>query len=115
MASGGFLVDGAMLNVTSSYVHAVTLETHLTCANAPILLNSALLGRGMMLDTGAFGAYIPPEYLATIYGPVEGSSLLDDGAWSVPCDTGMNVSVMFGFVCHGFHRRNEVLNYDVRI
>lgn len=51
-----------------------------------------------MLDTGAFGAYIPPEYLAAIYGPAEGSYLLKDGAWSVPCNTKMNVTVMFGCV-----------------
>lgn len=77
--------------------------------------NSALRDRGMMLDTGAFGTYIPPEYLAEIYGPVEGSSLLEDGAWSVPCDTKMNVSVMFGCVRYSFPRTGEVLIYDVWI
>ncbi len=61
--------------------------------------HSALLDRGMVLDTGAFGTYIPPEYLAAVYGPIDGSSLLDDGAWGIPCDTKMNVSVIFGWVC----------------
>ncbi|KAL1948469.1 hypothetical protein VTO73DRAFT_12544 [Trametes versicolor] len=92
ISSEGFLVNGAKLNITST----------------------ALVERGMMLDTGAFGAYIPPEYLAAIYGPVDGSSLLDDGTWRVPCDTKMNVSVMFGDIAYSIHPLDMTEVYDIQ-
>ncbi|EIW53369.1 acid protease [Trametes versicolor FP-101664 SS1] len=95
VSSGGFLVNGAAPNVSAA-------------------TNSAVVNYGMMLDTGAFGAYIPPEYLAAIYSPVQGSSLLDDGAWSVPCDTRMNVSVMFGDVVYPIHPLDMTEVYDVQ-
>ncbi|OJT14048.1 hypothetical protein TRAPUB_9405 [Trametes pubescens] len=92
VSSGGFLVNGVMLNITSA----------------------ALLDRGMVLDTGAFGTYIPPEYLAAVYGPIDGSSLLDDGAWGIPCDTKMNISVIFGDMVYPIHPLDMIEVYDVR-
>ena len=51
-----------------------------------------------ILDSGVYATFAPPEYLHAIYSPVPGSSLLEDGSWSVPCDTRMNVSIFLGCV-----------------
>ncbi|KAH9854587.1 acid protease [Lenzites betulinus] len=93
--SGGFLVNGLPLNITSSSTADL---------NKPV----------MMLDTGAFAASIPPEYLRAIYGSLPGAALMRDGYWSVPCDTKMNVSIYFGDIAYPIHPLDMTEPYDVQ-
>ncbi|KAM5545904.1 hypothetical protein V8D89_000030 [Ganoderma adspersum] len=55
------------------------------------------------LDTGAYTACVPPEYMRAIYGSIPGAHLLDDGYWSVPCDAKLNVSMVIGNATFPIH------------
>ncbi|RDX52602.1 acid protease [Lentinus brumalis] len=79
--SRGFVVDGTVVNLSGSGTDELRF----------------------ILDSGVYATFAPPEYLRAIYSPVPGSFLLEDGTWSVPCDTRMNVSVLLGETAYGIH------------
>ncbi len=76
--SRGFVVDGTVVNLSGSGTDELRF----------------------ILDSGVYATFAPPEYLRAIYSPVLGSFLLEDGTWSVPCDTRMNVSLLIGCVLY---------------
>ncbi|PIL29044.1 hypothetical protein GSI_09092 [Ganoderma sinense ZZ0214-1] len=66
------------------------------------------------LDTGAYTACVPPEYMRAIYGSIPGSYLLDGGYWSVPCDAKLNVSMVIGNGTFPIHPIDMTEVYDVQ-
>ncbi|KAI0717909.1 hypothetical protein C8T65DRAFT_640350 [Cerioporus squamosus] len=86
--SGGFVVDGTIINLSGSDTSdSGTMTDELR----------------FILDSGVYATFAPPEYLRAIYSPVPGSFLLEDGTWSVPCDTRMHVSVLLGGTAYEIH------------
>nr|VWP02664.1 Chitin synthase (EC [Ganoderma boninense] len=67
-----------------------------------------------VLDTGAYTACVPPEYMRAIYSSIPGSYLLDDGYWSVPCDAKLNVSMIIGNGTFPIHPIDMTEVYDVQ-
>ncbi|KAI0672319.1 aspartic peptidase domain-containing protein [Trametes maxima] len=92
ISSSGFTVNGRLLDFT----------------------NPGPAERPFILDSGSFAACVPPEYLRAIYSPVPGSYLMDDGSWSVPCNTKMDISVTFGGVSYPIHPIDMTEVYDIR-
>ena len=50
-----------------------------------------------LLDSGTSLGILPPYYWDAVYGEIPGLKVLDEaaGAYSLPCETKLNVSVVF--------------------
>ncbi|KAJ6513263.1 acid protease [Mycena sanguinolenta] len=91
---------GAESNV-SSYLHWVTplaafsvngtkISPIPTYAN--VTANSSLA----LFDIGTSGIFGPYQDVERLFAQVDGSRLVDDGLWAVPCDTAVPISFTFG-------------------
>lgn len=85
--SEGLVVDGKVDNSNGSVPLRFNLESG-------VYGGATSLAKAWVLTNVSPIAFAPPEYAKAIND--SGGFLLDDGTWSMPCDTKFNVSVLLG-------------------